>query len=308
MKKYLRIIVFIALVTGILFLARNRIVWAGSLRSFEHQSGLAQLTGFVWNDLDRDGVQDAGEGGIPNVTVDLYDSAKTLVNTAITDENGRYAFEGLNPGDYFIDFVPLAGYVFSPNDQGTDEGLDSDADTFSGETFPATLIAGENSSQWDVGLYESTSFTANPEPGTVQPPPAELTVCEQGDYSVGGVAILKLSQLNPGYCLAANLWDHAFALGRIPDNAGRVLAEVTFLRVFQGGRFVYEVPAGDGGIDICYAIPPDTEAKIYFFDFYGPRFGKRTGQPAWEPLETTVTDGVACANAQTSGAYALIGK
>jgi hypothetical protein len=50
------------------------------------------------------------------------------------------------------------------------------------------------------------------------------------------------------------------------------------------------------------------QAQIYFFNFYGPRFGMRTGQPSWEPLATTVTDSVACAAAQTSGAYALIGK
>jgi hypothetical protein len=61
-------------------------------------------------------------------------------------------------------------------------------------------------------------------------------------------------------------------------------------------------------VQICYAAPPDKTVQIYFYDFYGPRFGERTGQPSWEPLETTVENGMACTAVQTSGAYALIGK
>lgn len=308
MKKYFRIAIFVALVFSIVFLAKNKVVWAGSLKNVVSQSGLAQLTGFVWNDVDRDGVQDPGESGIPNVTVDLYNSTKTLANTAVTDANGRYKFDGLTPGDYFVDFVPLAGYVFSPKEKGA-EGVDSDADVISGETVLANLVAGENSLQWDAGLYKTTTLFVNSAPGSVKPPPAELTACEQGDFSVGGVSILKVHQLVPGYCLTANLWNHAFALGRVPDGSGKVLADITFLRVFYQGRLVYEVPSQDGNIEICYAVPPDIDnAKIYFYDFYGPRFGKRTGQPSWEPLQTTVTGGAACAAAQTSGAYALIGQ
>jgi hypothetical protein len=155
---------------------------------------------------------------------------------------------------------------------------------------------------------QSSVSLGKPDPGTVKPPPAELTVCEDGVYSVGGVSTLEVIDLAPGYCLAAFLRNHAFALGRIPDGAGEVLAHITFLRVFFHGRLVYELPVEDGNVQICYAVPPDKQAQIYFFDFYGPRFGERTGQPSWEPLETTVEDGIACAAAQTSGAYALIGK
>lgn len=308
MRKYLRVLIFVTLVFGIIFLARNKVVWAGGSRNVLSQSGSAQLAGIVWNDADKDGIQDPGESGMPNVTVDLYDSSKTIVNTTVTDANGRYKFDGLTPGDYYVDFVPLAGYVFSPKVKDANEAVDSDADVISGQTVTVALVAGENTSKWDAGMYVTNGFVASSAPGTVKPPPAELTVCENGDFSVGGASLLRVDQLAPGYCLTANLWDHSFALGRIPDGAGKVLSDVTFLRVFYQGRFVYEVPSQDGSIEICYAVPPDTQAKIYFFDFFGPRFGKRTGQPSWEPLQTTVTDGVACAPAQTSGAYALIGQ
>jgi hypothetical protein len=124
------------------------------------------------------------------------------------------------------------------------------------------------------------------------------------------VVTLRVNRLAVDYCLNAYLWNHAFAIGRIPGGAGRVLAEVTFLEVYYQDRFVhaYDVPAETDSIQICYAVPLGKQAQIYFLDFYGPRFGTRTGQPSWEPLPTTVSNGIACATAQTSGAYALIGK
>jgi len=308
MNKYFRMTIVIALVFGIAVLAKNKVVWAGGFAREADQAALAQLKGFVWDDADQDGVQDVGESGLPNVTVDLYDGAKALVNTVITDSNGRYQFDGLKPGNYFVDVVPPAGYVISPRDQAADEALDSDVTTTTGETPVTKLVAGENIQKWDAGLYSSFLIPNTGAPGSVKPPPAAITVCENGDFSVGGVSVLKVKALKPGYCLAAFLRNHAFALGRIPDGAGRVLANITFLQVFYQSKFVYEVPVADGAIEICYAVPPGTQAQIYFFDFYGPRFGTRTGQPAWQPLETTVTAGVACAKAQTSGAYALIGK
>jgi hypothetical protein len=308
MNKYFRLTIVIALVLGVALLARNKVVWAGGFVRESNQAALAHLKGFVWNDVDRDGVQDVGEPGIPNVTVELYDSAKTFINAAITDANGRYEFDGLTPGDYFVDVVPVAGYGISPQNQVANEALDSNVNATTGETPITKLVAGENLLKWDVGLYTLTSFLAKPGPGSVKPPPAEITVCETGDFSVGGVSVLKVKDLKSGYCLTAFLRNHAFALGRIPDGAGKVLAHITFLQVFYQGRFVYDVPVADGDIEICYAVPPGTQAEIYFFDFYGPRFGMRTGQPVWKPLATTVTDGVACAKAQTSGAYALIGK
>jgi hypothetical protein len=147
-----------------------------------------------------------------------------------------------------------------------------------------------------------------PDPGSVKPPRPEIKFCEDGLYSVGGVATVHVEDLAPGYCLEAFLHNKNYALGRIPEGAGKILANVTFLRVFYHGKFTYEVPAEDGDIEICFAVPPGTQAQIYFYNHYGPRFGEVTGQPAWEPLPTTVEDGIACAPAQISGAYALIGE
>ena len=182
----------------------------------------------------------------------------------------------------------------------------------------AIAIVARNNVAWAGNAAESkqainsqaqvSSALDKPDPGSVKPPPAEITVCEDGTFSVGGVSTLEVTNLADGYCLAAFLRNHAFAVGHIPDGAGEVLAHITFLRIFYHGKLVYELPTEDGQVQICYAIPPGKTAQIYFFDFYGPRFGERTGQPSWVALDTTVDGGMACAAAQTTGAYALIGK
>src|SRR5207344_3349773 len=60
---------------------------------------------YVWHDLNRDGIQDANEPGINNVTVRLFDSANVLVSTTTTVTNvidGYYQFTGLAAGTYSV--------------------------------------------------------------------------------------------------------------------------------------------------------------------------------------------------------------
>jgi hypothetical protein len=260
MKLYLRLGIVIALIAAVAVLAGNKIAWAGEAPREANQADLATLKGFIWNDADQDGLQDVGENGLANVTVNLYDKAKEFVNAALTDETGRYQFASLPPGDYYVDVVPPLDFVRSPRDQGKQEEVDSDADALTGETKLTKLVAGENTLAWDVGLYKLAS-SAQPEPGTVKPPPGDITICEDGIHSVGGVSTLDVKDLAPGYCLVAFLRDHGFALGRIPDGAGTVLADITFLRVFYQGRLFYELPAEDGQVKICYAVPPARRLK-----------------------------------------------
>ena len=64
---------------------------------------------FVWNDSNGNGIQDAGEPGVPGVTVKLRDCASVVLATTITDANGLYQFSNLLPDDYLIEFVAPAG-------------------------------------------------------------------------------------------------------------------------------------------------------------------------------------------------------
>lgn len=141
-------------------------------------------------------------------------------------------------------------------------------------------------------------------PGTVKPPRRWLWTCEDGFYSLGGVATLSVENLAHHYCLRAILWRRHWPPVYVPHDAGSFLADITFLRVFYRNRFKKQLPVEDGSVELCYAVPPGKEAKIYFLDFYG----RRRGKPTWVALDTRVENGIACAPAQKSGAYALIGQ
>lgn len=60
------------------------------------------ISGTVFVDADLDGVLDAGEPLIANVTVALADEDGGIVSTTVTDINGYYAFTELNPGIYVV--------------------------------------------------------------------------------------------------------------------------------------------------------------------------------------------------------------
>jgi hypothetical protein len=114
----------------------------------------ASIGDFVWNDANANGIQESGEPGIDGVTVNLYDVSGNLVATTTTSGGGIYGFTGLTPGDYYVAFTLPAGFVFSPQNQGGNDAVDSDADTTTGSTTSTTLIPGENDLTWDAGMYQ----------------------------------------------------------------------------------------------------------------------------------------------------------
>jgi len=115
----------------------------------------AAIGDYVWLDTNADGLQDAGESGVPGVTVRLYTCQGELLATTTTAGDGSYLFSELVPGEYYVEFVLPSGYFFSPQDQGSNDALDSDADTTTGRAVCTTLSSGEEDRTWDAGLYSS---------------------------------------------------------------------------------------------------------------------------------------------------------
>ncbi len=106
---------------------------------------LVKIGNFVWNDLDADGVQDPGEGGVSDVTVTLS-QGPTVVATTTTDSGGFYSF-AVPAGTYTVNFTKPAEYKLSPTGVTTDE-LDSN-----GLTSSVTVVPGESNNKIDLGLY-----------------------------------------------------------------------------------------------------------------------------------------------------------
>lgn len=108
----------------------------------EFSISLGSIGDFVWNDLDGDGIQDAGEPGMWGVTVILLDGVGNPIGTGLsttTDSSGKYLFTGLLPGSYSVQFVLPSVNVFTRQNAGTDDTLDSDASRTTGKTGVYTL-------------------------------------------------------------------------------------------------------------------------------------------------------------------------
>ena len=114
----------------------------------------ASVSDFVWEDTNTNGVQNADELGIDNVTVNLFGSDDNLLGSTTTSGGGFYSFNSLQPGQYYLEFVLPEGYVFSPKDQGEDDTIDSDAD-LAGQTDMFILDPDDNDTTWDAGLYQN---------------------------------------------------------------------------------------------------------------------------------------------------------
>lgn len=120
----------------------------------------------VWRDDNGNGIQDPGEPGLPGVVVRLFDAAFRPAAEALTDTQGRYRFSGLTYGEnYFVKFyLPSSDFAFSPRDQGSDDTLDSDAETFAGQTDFFSLESGLDPSRWDCGMVPGASCFPPDEP------------------------------------------------------------------------------------------------------------------------------------------------
>ncbi len=100
----------------------------------------------VWNDLDGNGVQDAGEPGLPGATVTLNTGATTT-----TDANGYYSFPGLPVGTYTVTVSAPAGWVAT----GDPDGVNTPG------VAVATLVAGVDRADVDFGYQEQDAHVGD---------------------------------------------------------------------------------------------------------------------------------------------------
>ena len=114
----------------------------------------------VWRDADGDGIQDAGEGGVAGVTLQLLAcrdrspacSDPVLYQTATTTSAG-YSFASLPPNYYALRLPAVpSGYLLSPADQGPSDARDSDIIGATGQSAPLAIVSGSADRSRDIGL------------------------------------------------------------------------------------------------------------------------------------------------------------
>ncbi|ADE35587.1 SdrD B-like domain-containing protein [Methanohalophilus mahii] len=116
----------------------------------------ATIGDFLWDDTaNNNGIQEPGESGIAGVNVSLYNfSDDSLLQTTKTNESGYYNFS-VTAGQYYIKFDLLNGYLFSPENQGTDNEHDSDVDPSTAKTGKIDVQTTDFNMSFDAGMFKA---------------------------------------------------------------------------------------------------------------------------------------------------------
>jgi hypothetical protein len=126
----------------------------------------AQLGGLIWDDLNEDGIRQPQEPGIGLQTVTLYDQVGAAITATLTiSPTGLYTFT-VQPGSYALGFELVGGFHFSPQNQGSNPELDSDADPATGRTVTFSLAGGQLDRSWSAGMRPQFAPPPSAPPGT----------------------------------------------------------------------------------------------------------------------------------------------
>jgi len=214
---------------------------------------------------------------------------------------------------YYYHDEPFTNYqVWIELETTHKEGLACASAPYTGEYSVGSIINekikldGESSEEIQI-------FT---EDGSVVPPPPIITIKNSGTYSVGGVCkfiaeyyesnqsddvlVTDALRFDPG-----PLDDYDYSgFNDFPEDAGLLYMPGCQVLHYKHTELTrWEKYKEQGDWKICFAAQPGKEMTIYYY-----LADKTDQESSWEPLETTVEDGEACAPAFFTGVYVPSGK
>ncbi|MCB0521628.1 MAG: T9SS type A sorting domain-containing protein [Saprospiraceae bacterium] len=166
----------------------------------------------IWNDLDRDGCQDAGEPGMGNIGLtltgtDIFGNAISM--TASTALNGQYLFGNVPPGTYQVAVDVPTDYLLSPANACSNDFNDSDFNQ-NGSMGGIALAEGQCITTVDGGLYDDCLNITTP--GQIC---CDQTICGPG---ADPAPIVSVVPAGGGAGQTMYMWMYSHQSG--PFNAG----------------------------------------------------------------------------------------
>ena len=213
------------------------------------ECGNSGIGDFVWNDLNGNGIQDAGEPGINGVLVTItFEDGRTATvlthnynaanNANAPQYDGYYDFINLGPGTYKITFATPAGLHASPANVGDDT---KDSDPVNGAAVSVTIAANQSNFTIDAGFTNFTPPTPTTCPNLSIGNKVFMDVIANGikellEPGIGGLTV-KLYSDNDGN----NLPDGAAISTITTDEDGTY-----YFGNLTAGRYIVGVTTGNG--------------------------------------------------------------
>jgi uncharacterized repeat protein (TIGR01451 family) len=222
---------------------------------------------YVWNDVDADGVQDAGEAPLADVPVTLAGTDKrgdAVARTAQTGADGKYRFDQLVSGSYVVTFgtdgLPRGSAFTVPRAAAAGSAaLDSDADRTTGKSdtivLPDPSPTGHDGEDLtiDAGVVlgkppvetpkpPATTTTVTPPPPATPTPPAPPTPAPPAKPVVKGKPKLTIAS-TPSVKVVKPGDDVTYTI--VVRNTGTATAKDTVVCTAPAkGLTIAKVPAG----------------------------------------------------------------
>ncbi|MEX2120447.1 MAG: DUF4214 domain-containing protein [Pirellulales bacterium] len=138
--------------------------------NFANAAQLSALAGCVFVDANNNGVVDAGEAGLPGVTITLTgtdDLGNEVLLTTVTDSDGNFRFDNLRPGTYKLTETQPANFVDGQEVLGSLGGTVTN-DMFSDIVLPAGIVGVDYCfGERGRGDVSKQDFFASAPPGSV---------------------------------------------------------------------------------------------------------------------------------------------
>jgi hypothetical protein len=131
----------------------------------------AVVGNLVWNDLNRNGIQDKDEPGINGIVIKAINATNDqIIASQVTQQvggsDGIYSFAFDTPSLVYLQFELPPTFQFTVPKQGNNDSVDSDVDRLLGRTSVINLdrgATGRVQSNWDAGLvpklFEQTELS-----------------------------------------------------------------------------------------------------------------------------------------------------
>ncbi|KAL7554079.1 hypothetical protein ACHAWF_017463, partial [Thalassiosira exigua] len=213
--------------------------------------GTVTAGGFVFDDVNNDGMFDpATEHFVSDVRVTLSSCDGDVGDIAkmVTDDNGYYAFGGLDPGSYRVTFDycvepsesdgSIRCYVGSSSWSGNAPGADNHADPATGVTSCATYVVGELNPDVNAGMRL----------------PTDATTAEEGTVTIGGYVFSDDDDDGKFDMTEAPIPNVNVALNSdcLASSWGTNVASTT---TDEFGRYVFEdLPPGEYSVSFDYCV------------------------------------------------------
>ena len=180
------------------------------------------VNGTVFNDLNKDGVKQAGEPGLPSWEVEAVNNSNSATYAAFTDSNGNYSITGVGPGTYTVSQFIMPNFVQTaptPVPPGTYTVTTSSGTDVSGELFGdyQTVTVNAESTLPNSTYGQSVSFTV-----TVAPPSGGATPTGNVQFVVdganfGGTVALVNGAATSGAIATLGAGSHSVAVNYLGD-------------------------------------------------------------------------------------------